>query len=51
VAVALGGLGVGVAGKVGDLGEVAELVGRHGDEGVAKLVGCQVLTRKPCAIE
>ena len=39
MAVALGGLRVHVAGEVGDLDEVVELVGDEGDEGVPELVG------------
>jgi hypothetical protein len=39
VAVALGRAGVDVAGEVGDLHQVVELVGDEGDEGVAQLVG------------
>ena len=39
VAVALGGAGVDVAGEVGDLHEIVELIGDEGDERMAELVG------------
>src|SRR5207249_1735108 len=51
VAVTLGRAGVDVAGEVGDLDQVVELVGNQGDERMAELVGGPVVAQTRAGAE